>query len=156
MADEASEDRPDIWGLLVETERSLKHLRTAATAVQREIDAAQGEVERLGTIAALARCVRAEREAAALREILGSLWLHVNWRGTTKQLTTEQKERWATVLERQWVEDGINERFCEGESPLRVDRWWLCPTCGERISNGRDDGPHEGCMYAHEKGGGQP
>jgi hypothetical protein len=78
-----------------------------------------------------------------LREILGNLWLYVDWRYCTKQLTTEQKELWAVAVD-EWRRD-LNP----GEDHP-ADRWWLCPTCGVDIRSSRDDGPHEGCMYAHD------
>lgn len=93
------------------------------------------------------RAMATERDL--LRDTLGSLHLYVAWRHCTKQLTTEQKEAWASAVEA-W------ERDLYADDPRTLaelhpaDRWWLCPTCGERISNGRDDGPHEGCMYAHD------
>jgi hypothetical protein len=47
------------------------------------------------------------------QDLLRSIWLYVNWRYVTTQLTTEQKELWADAV------DAIGE-----DDDLRVDRWW--------------------------------
>ena len=54
-----------------------------------------------------------------LEDILGELWLYVNWRYTTKQLTTVQKERWLAAVEA-W-----HNRLDPSE-PLDVaaEAWW--------------------------------
>ena len=52
-------------------------------------------------------------QLARYRDLLGSIWLYVNWRHVTTQLTTEQKELWADAV------DACGEA---GDSP--VDRWW--------------------------------
>lgn len=51
-------------------------------------------------------------------KILGELYLYVNWRYCTKQLTGQQKQAWAHAVE-QW-----SERLEPGD-PMEVDRWWL-------------------------------
>jgi hypothetical protein len=89
-------------------------------------------------------------EATAERDLLagalGSLWLYVDWRWLTKQLTTEEKEAWATCVER-WSAD-VNEGSTE--TPVVADRWWLCPTCGISIRAKAEDGPHERCQFAND------
>ena len=56
------------------------------------------------------------------RELLASMWLYTNWRYVTKNLTTEQKELWADVIDEvhraQEIEDGTPEDFWP------VERWW--------------------------------
>lgn len=48
-------------------------------------------------------------------EILGELWLYVNWRYITGQLTTEQKELWADAI------DALGDP--EDQGP-KAERWW--------------------------------
>lgn len=56
-------------------------------------------------------------EVAPLRELLHVIWLYVDWRYVTRQLTTEQKELWATAIEQTpWDEQVVD-----------VDRWWQQP-----------------------------
>jgi hypothetical protein len=83
----------------------------------------------------------------AVRDMLGSLWLYVDWRYCTKQLTTVQKELWAAAVEA-WSAD-LNEGSIE--APLVADRWWLCPTCGIRNRDVDPDAPHEHCAYAERE-----
>ena len=40
-----------------------------------------------------------EDDVTALEDILGDVWLYVNWEYVTKQLTTAQKERWLAAVE---------------------------------------------------------
>lgn len=51
--------------------------------------------------------------AQCLGELLGSIWLYVDWRYVTTQLTTEQKELWADAV------DATTD-----DPDFRVDRWW--------------------------------
>jgi hypothetical protein len=81
-----------------------------------EFEAMAGENERL-------RKENREMDGrlAAMRDLLGSIWLYVNWRYVTKQLTTEQKELWADVVDA----DVMATRAADGEVPRGVaDRWW--------------------------------
>lgn len=81
-----------------------------------------------------------------LRDLLGELWLYVNWRYCTKQLMAEQKELWASCVE------GWSAELNEGsdEKPVTADRWWLCPTCGIRNRDVDPSAPHEHCSYDDE------
>jgi hypothetical protein len=106
------------------------------------------------------RLIAAERALEAmtaerdrLRDILGNVWLYVDWRWLTKQLTTEQKELWATAVE-DW-----SRKLNEGDpaaalDPLVADRWWLCPTCGPDNRSDPNSGPHKGCCWDGALGGG--
>lgn len=78
-----------------------------------------------------------EADRGRLQAILGELWLYTDWRYTTKQLTTDQKEIWAAAVEG-WGDPDVR---------VHADRWWLCPTCG--INNRADpkSGPHKGCCW---------
>lgn len=58
------------------------------------------------------------RQEHTYRELLGDIWLYINWRYVTKQLTTEQKELWADVV----------DRFGE-EADAKADRWWQSQPC---------------------------
>lgn len=56
---------------------------------------------------------RAEAEARQLRELLHDVWLYIDWRYVTKQLTTEQKGMFA---------DAVDEHTDGGYHA--ADRWW--------------------------------
>jgi hypothetical protein len=61
-------------------------------------------------------------EIDAYKDMLGQLWLYVDWRYVTKQLETEHKERWAQAVEA-W-----SRALNPGDpDPIHVDRWWLVP-----------------------------
>jgi hypothetical protein len=65
---------------------------------------------------AMARKIREQDEQLALAmDTLGSIWLYVNWRYVSKQLTTEQKELWA---------DAIDESGDPAERGPKAERWW--------------------------------
>jgi hypothetical protein len=64
--------------------------------------------------AATLRAEQADREIAAYRELLGSIWLYVSWRYVTRQLTTPQKEMWADAV----------DSTGDAEAPVTADRWW--------------------------------
>ena len=55
-----------------------------------------------------------------LEDLLGDIYLYINWRYVTKQLTSDQKERFAQAVEA-W-----SARLNEGsdEAPFVADRWW--------------------------------
>lgn len=59
-------------------------------------------------------------EAIDIGDLLHSIWLHVDWRYVTKQLTTDQKEFFADSVE------AFSHRANEGApgEPLSMDRWW--------------------------------
>lgn len=58
---------------------------------------------------------------AEMRDLLGSISLYVNWRFTTKQLTTPQKEMWADAVDA-WSQA---LQAADGYAPSRVAvRWW--------------------------------
>lgn len=56
------------------------------------------------------------KERDDLFELLGAIWLYVNWKSVTKQLTTEQRNLWADA-----VDATVADR--DDESPT-ADRWW--------------------------------
>lgn len=63
---------------------------------------------------------------ADLQDLLASVWLYINWRYVTGQLTTAQKE---------WFADAIEaSRLRDGEHEVRADRWWreTPPPCSPR------------------------
>lgn len=53
-------------------------------------------------------------ERPLLLGLLASIWLYVDWRYVTRQLTTQQKELWADAI----------ESTADPEVELTVDRWW--------------------------------
>ena len=63
----------------------------------------------------------AEQLGERYEDLLGSIWLYVNWRYVTKQLTTEQKELFADAV------DAHSARLNAGEPEIDlhpVERWW--------------------------------
>lgn len=63
----------------------------------------------------------APRLTEAYDDLLGSIWLYINWRYVTKQLTTAQKELLADAVDR----DVMRSQREDGEEPRPVaERWW--------------------------------
>lgn len=58
---------------------------------------------------------REQAEANLATETLGAIWLYVDWRYVTRQLTTEQKELWADAV------DAFGDP--EHVEP-KAERWW--------------------------------
>ena len=54
---------------------------------------------------------------AEMREILAVIYLYVPWRYVTKQLTTEQKNLWADVID-------AHSQEVFPDDPIYVSRWW--------------------------------
>lgn len=54
------------------------------------------------------------------QQLLTSIYLYVNWRYVTKQLTREQKELWARACDAVWA----HWEFKDGQEYGRADRWW--------------------------------
>lgn len=77
------------------------------------------EVERLAAerdeaLAALKKQQATLADAVSpYREMLGAIWLYVDWRYVSKQLTTEQKELWADAV----------DAFGEPQDG-KAERWW--------------------------------
>lgn len=86
--------------------------------------------ERQQTAAQLGETI-AERDA--LRGILAAVWLYVDWRYVTRQLTTEQKNLWADA-----VDTG-------GEPGPKADRWWEQLPCGHTRAEAERSIRHELC-----------
>lgn len=57
----------------------------------------------------------APADDAQYRDLLGCIWLYVDWRYVTTQLTVEQKELWADAV------DAFGE---PSERRWKADRWW--------------------------------
>jgi hypothetical protein len=51
------------------------------------------------------------------QDLLGDIWLYVNWRQVTRNLTTEQKELWAAAIE-------ASSHRSDPGLEVTVDRWW--------------------------------
>ena len=96
-------------------------LLAADRVAERDADVSAGAVARtvaMSHIAAerdaeRAARERAEAEARQLRELLHDVWLYIDWRYVTKQLTTEQKGMFA---------DAVDEHTDGGYHA--ADRWW--------------------------------
>lgn len=54
------------------------------------------------------------------QDLLGSIWLYINWNYVTRQLTTPEKEMFADAVEA-WSAR-LNQD--NGEKPTTVERWW--------------------------------
>lgn len=65
---------------------------------------------------------------APYRELLGCLWLYVDWRYVTKQLTTEQKELFA---------DAVDSSLRPDLKPS-ADRWWRSPAASQDTAETAD------------------
>ncbi len=89
--------------------KQLPHLayrvETEFQAVVRQRDEALAALEKQQ--ATLAEAV------APYQDMLGAIWLYVNWHYVTKQLTTEQKELWADAV----------DAFGEPQDG-KAERWW--------------------------------
>ena len=60
-----------------------------------------------------------EQRVIDLSTLLGAIWLYVDWRYVSRQLTTEQKELWA---------DCVDDWATDEHSPGPVaERWWRDP-----------------------------
>lgn len=59
-----------------------------------------------------------ETDVQNLEDILGNVWLYIDWRYVTKQLTTEQKERFADAV------DAWSQRLNDDDGRSVTDRWW--------------------------------
>jgi hypothetical protein len=92
-------------------EELLDNPKPSWTAPWEEIDGFQREVDmRIG-----------EALAEPYEDLLSSLWLYINWRWITKQLTTEQKDLFADAI------DAEHARANEDDpnlGALPVERWW--------------------------------
>lgn len=83
-------------------------------------------IRALGEVEASRRDWAAEAAEGEVRfqDLLGSIWLYVDWQYVTRQLTTEQKKLWADAV------DASGDPNYRHEP--KADRWWrprLC-TCG--------------------------
>lgn len=100
-------------GQELERERDLTaEMRRQIIALVKMSDGLRARLDEAG-VRGLAVRQRADDDRAALRELLGSIWLYVDWRYVTKQLTTEQKEMWADAV----------DAFGEPETG-KAERWW--------------------------------
>lgn len=67
-----------------------------------------------------AEAMRLEVELERRADLLHGIWLYVDWRKVTRQLTTEQKDMWADAVE------AFSEVLEPGD-PVEADRWWRDP-----------------------------
>lgn len=65
----------------------------------------------------------AATELEALEDIVSAMYLYIDWRHVTKQLTTPQKEHLADAIDR-------SARRLMGDEASTVDRWWRDETTG--------------------------
>lgn len=85
----------------------------------------------------------ADAEAVARRyqDLLGAIWLYVDWRYVTKQLTTEQKNLWA---------DAVDVFGDEADHGAKADRWWEQLPCGHTRAEAERSIRHELCAVHPE------
>lgn len=61
----------------------------------------------------------------AFEDLLASIWLYIDWRYVTRQLTTEQKNLFADSIDRAHDRmDAEEGRDLERDPRIGVDRWW--------------------------------
>ena len=75
----------------------------------------------IGSLRDMLDVAKAETKAATQREaryqeLLADIWLYIDWRWVTKQLTTDQKELFADA-----VDADLNR---SGDPDPKSDRWW--------------------------------
>lgn len=75
-------------------------------------------------------------ERDALREMLAAIWLYVDWRYVTRQLTTEQKNLWA---------DAVDAGGDPADDGVKADRWWESLPCGHTRAEAERSIQHELC-----------
>lgn len=63
----------------------------------------------------------------AYEDLLGAIWLYVNWRYVTKQLTTGQKELFADAVDARSRRQADQEGPEYGD-PSKAERWWRDPS----------------------------
>ncbi len=85
----------------------------AADALTQDVYVPQGPLVPPATITDRAPDWRENFEAA--QHLLGCIWLYVDWRFLTKQMTTAQKEMWADAV------DNFGDPADRGP---KADRWW--------------------------------
>lgn len=107
---------------LADTTRERDEARAEATE---QSDMADDWCARFEAAEASRRDWAAEAAESEVRfqDLLGSIWLYVDWRYVTKQLTTEQKELWA---------DAVDASGDPDYREPKAERWWrprLC-ACG--------------------------
>lgn len=107
---------------MVDAAGHVEQVRAFVDNLPAEGDAISGYIRggvRYELTGAALRAMLYERQQ--LRELLGSIWLYINWRYVTKQLTTEQKELFAREVDA----DIIAGQIADGETSRPVaDRWW--------------------------------
>lgn len=89
-----------------EHERRYRFQRECTTATRCRVEPAQPP---------------AEERVSALEDLLASVWLHIDWRAVTRQLTADQRELFASAVEANSAR--LAEADPSGE-PHTVDRWW--------------------------------
>ena len=78
-------------------------------------DVSEAVTTPLRLVDVLTAAARWRAEVTAQRELLGVLWLYVDWRYVTRQLTTEQKNLWA---------DAVDAFGDPDDAGPKAERWW--------------------------------
>jgi len=64
-------------------------------------------------------------------DLLSSIWLYIDWRYVTRQLTTEQKELFADAVDADSARVAAQEGPAYGP-PSKAERWWRTDAPGDR------------------------
>lgn len=112
----------------------LLWLHAEAVWLARYEDEDDGEVRTLPELIAL---LRTRHEL----DLLGAIWLYVDWRYVTRQLTTEQKTLWA---------DAVDVFGDEADHGAKADRWWELLPCGHTRAEAERSIRHELCAVHPE------
>jgi hypothetical protein len=102
-----------------EAERSAARFDQRAADLRDEFGRMVAHLE--SQLASARRRLDAAKAPAAYEDLLASIWLYVNWRYVTKQLTTPQKEMFADAV------DASHARMNADDPDLGAgpaDRWW--------------------------------
>jgi len=120
----AREELREVLDELADRQKFLKRAIEDRNRLAREMADVRDDAATARTEAQLAKEDKAEivsdrDEIAAknmyLEDLLAAIWLYVDWKGVTKQLTTEERELWA---------DTVDQSGDPGERGPKTERWW--------------------------------
>lgn len=65
------------------------------------------------------------RRTELLEDLLCSIYLYIGWPSVTRQLTTEQRELWADLIDRERERQDESDGYLDTDMAYApVDRWW--------------------------------
>lgn len=105
--------------VIAAAEQSVREARAETAGTQQRGDDVAAELRR--RITGLERSLERARDVKPYQDLLGDIWLYIDWRFVTRQLTTPQKELFADAVDR----DVMRSQAEDGEEPHPVaERWW--------------------------------